>query len=121
MIESETKLESMRARKLGTVSRRQIDLSCRSFAHSPAHAIIQNGYRSVHFSQDKSRTKLQPVKAKMGNFPYFSCTGSRIGTGLRKNVRRNPRLPLLGGSPRIYAGEGALQRSGKSSTSIHAL
>ena len=28
---------------------------------------------------------------------------------------------LRGGSPRIYAGEGALQRSGKSSTSICAL
>src|ERR1039458_3521893 len=28
---------------------------------------------------------------------------------------------LLGGSPRIYVGEGALQRSGRSSTSICAL
>ena len=28
---------------------------------------------------------------------------------------------LLGGSPRIYAGEGALQRSGRGSTSICAL
>src|ERR1017187_7129462 len=59
------------ARQLGTVSRRQIDLSCRSFAHSPVHAIIQNGYRSVHFSQDKSRTKLPQVKTKMGNLSYF--------------------------------------------------
>src|ERR1019366_9915078 len=61
----------MRARQLGTVSRRQIDLACRSFAHSPAHAIIQKGSRSVHFSQDKSRTKLRQVKTKTGNFPHF--------------------------------------------------
>ena len=60
-----------RARQLGTVSRRQIDLACRSFAHSPAHAIIQKGSRSVHFSQDKSRTKLRQVKTKTGNFPHF--------------------------------------------------
>src|ERR1035438_9600915 len=106
MIESETKLESLRARQLGTVNRRQIDLSCRSFAHSPVHAIIQNGYRSVHFSQDKSRTKLPQVKTKMGNLSYFRSPGSRIGTRLRKNVRRNLRLALLGGSLRIYAGEG---------------
>ena len=50
--------------------------------------------------------------------PFQTC---RRLKRLLKNVRKNPRLALLGGSPRIYAGEGALQRSGKSWTSIHAL
>jgi hypothetical protein len=71
VIERSGVLESYEARQPGTVSRRQIDLFCRSFAHSPTHAIIQNGYRSVHFSQDKSKTKLPQVKTKMGNLSYF--------------------------------------------------
>jgi len=39
-------------------------------------------------------------------------------TGCGKSLCNNLWSVLLGGSPRIYAGEGALQRSGKSLTSI---
>jgi hypothetical protein len=121
MIEGQTKLESMRARQLGTVSRRQIDLSCRSFAHSPVHAIIQNGYRSVHFSQDKSRTKLPQVKTKMGNLSYFRPPVPELEPDCGKMCADTRGLHFSVGAPAFMRGEGALQRSGKSSTSIHAL
>ena len=38
--------------------------------------------------------------------------------GLLKKSEHNPRNVLLGGSPRIHAGDGALQRSSKSSVLI---
>jgi hypothetical protein len=55
---------------------------------------------------------------------FFSPTLSpKAGERMRHPARNGNAVEsvLLGGSPRIYAGEGALQRSGKSSTSICAL
>src|ERR1019366_4920879 len=102
----------MRARQPGTVSRRQIDLACRSFAHSPAHAIVQKGPRSVHFnkltvgrSYGRSRPKSEFPLIFVHSFPNWNR--------VRKNVRRNPRLALLGGSPAFMRGKERLSAPGK--------
>jgi hypothetical protein len=74
------KVGVVRSSQPGTGSRRQVDLSCRSFAHLRAHARIHDGHGRMRISYyNHCRTKLSRVKTKSQLVPVLSPL-SRTGT-----------------------------------------